>query len=52
VHWPPFDFLPHELFTHVLGAMQSLSDVQEDKQAPLPQRKGEQDLSGGVTQLP
>jgi hypothetical protein len=52
VHWPPFDFLPHELFTHVLGGMQSVSAVQEDRHALLPQRKGEQDLSGGVTQLP
>ena len=48
----PLDFLPHELFTQVLGETHSLSSLQVVKQAPLAQVKGEQALSGGVTHLP
>jgi hypothetical protein len=48
----PMDFLPHELFTQVLGETQSLSTLQVVKQAPLAQVKGEHGLSGGVTHLP
>jgi hypothetical protein len=48
----PLDFLPHELFTQVLGETQSLSTLQVDKQEPLPQVKGEHALSGGVTHVP
>jgi hypothetical protein len=48
----PLDFLPHELFTQVLGETQSLSTLQVVKQAPLAQVKGAHALSGGVTHLP
>lgn len=51
-HTAPIVFLPHALFTQVLGATQSLSLLQVDIQASLLQVKGPQDLSAGVIQVP
>jgi hypothetical protein len=47
----PLGLRPHELFTHVLGATQSLSRLQVDKQVPPLQAKVPHDTSAGVTQL-
>jgi len=48
----PFGLRPQELFTQVFGATQSLSRLQEERQADDVQTKVPQDRSGGVTQLP
>lgn len=52
VQTAPFGLSPHALFTHVLGATQSLSRLQLDRQAEPLQTKVPHDTSGGVTQRP
>ncbi len=48
----PFGLRPHELPTQVFGGTQSLSRLQEERQAEAPHRKVPHDRSGGVTHLP
>jgi hypothetical protein len=58
LHWlpavqaAPLTLRPHERFTHVLGATQSLSVAQVPRQALLRQVKVPQGTSAGVTQAP
>jgi hypothetical protein len=52
VHTAPGGFSPHELFSQVLGATQSLSEVQVVLQALFEQMKLPQEWVSGVTQEP
>jgi len=51
-HVAPFAFLPHELFTQVLGDTQSVSAVQVLRHTLFLQMNAPQLITGGVTQAP
>jgi len=48
----PMGFLPHERFMHVLGATQSVSDVQSLTQASFEQANGAHSICPGCWQVP
>jgi hypothetical protein len=51
-HVAPGDFSPHEPLVHTAGVAQSASAAQVALHTCAPQRKGKQDVAGGVTQRP